>query len=91
MSGPESTKENPTDKGPFAARVDTRGLQCPLPVLKAQKALAGVAPGALVEVLATDPLARIDLPHLARDNGHALLSAEETAGVWRFVLRAGAG
>ncbi|RDE07593.1 sulfurtransferase TusA family protein [Pelagibacterium lacus] len=52
--------------------VDARGLKCPLPVLKAEKALDLAPSGALVVVLATDPVARIDIPLYCRQNGHAV-------------------
>lgn len=51
--------------------LDARGLKCPLPVLAMEKRLAGLSPGAALEVLATDPVARIDIPLYCRQNGHA--------------------
>ena len=51
--------------------VDARGLKCPLPVLKMEKRLEGLAPGAELMVLATDPIARIDIPLYCRQHGHA--------------------
>jgi tRNA 2-thiouridine synthesizing protein A len=51
--------------------VDARGLKCPLPVLKMEKRLAALPPGALLVVLATDPMARIDIPLYCHQNGHA--------------------
>lgn len=50
--------------------IDARGLKCPLPVLKLEKWLAAAPPGARVLVLATDPMARIDIPLYCRQNGH---------------------
>lgn len=67
--------------------LDVTGLKCPLPVLKARKALNGMAPGALLEVLATDPAAGLDFRHFAKQSGHALLVAETEGEVLRFVLR----
>jgi tRNA 2-thiouridine synthesizing protein A len=68
--------------------LDTRGLNCPLPVLKANKALRGMAPGATLTVLATDPAAVKDFPAYAEETGHTLLSSEAAeGGVYRFVLR----
>ena len=66
--------------------LDVRGLKCPLPVLKARKAIAGIPVGALLEVLATDPAAMLDFRHYARQSGHTLVSAEEGAEL-RFMLR----
>jgi tRNA 2-thiouridine synthesizing protein A len=50
--------------------IDARGLKCPLPVLKMEKRLAVLPPGARLIVLATDPMAKIDIPLYCRQNGH---------------------
>ena len=49
--------------------IDARGLKCPLPVLKAEKALAGMSESIDLEILADDPVARIDIPLLAQKRG----------------------
>jgi tRNA 2-thiouridine synthesizing protein A len=54
--------------------LDTRGLLCPLPVLRAQKRLAHMNAGAVLRVLASDPLARLDFPRFCEESGHRLLS-----------------
>ncbi|MBR9763988.1 MAG: sulfurtransferase TusA family protein [Rhodobacteraceae bacterium] len=69
--------------------IDARGLRCPLPVLRAQKALRALPPGALLRLLADDPMARIDLPHFCAEAGHALLSTEEVGSAFRFLIRRG--
>ena len=51
--------------------VDARGQKCPLPVLKAEKALAGLKAGGALTVLATDPMAKVDIPLFCRQQGHA--------------------
>lgn len=56
------------------AELDAIGLECPLPVLKARKRLSAMRPGERLLVLATDPMAAIDLPHLCTEDGHTLLS-----------------
>jgi len=63
-------------------RLDLSGLACPLPVLRANKALRALPPGALLEVRATDPAALKDFPAFAEETGHALLSvtADRTPG-----------
>ncbi|MCC7319380.1 MAG: sulfurtransferase TusA family protein [Rubellimicrobium sp.] len=72
--------------------IDARGLLCPLPVLRARKVLLALPEGALVRVLATDAMARIDLPHFCAGAGHAHLSLEEGAeGVQVHLIRRGAG
>ena len=66
--------------------LDVRGLKCPLPVLKARKAIKNVPEGGLLEVLATDPAAMLDFRHYCNQSGHELVSAEDGA-VLRFVSR----
>lgn len=69
-------------------RLDVRGLLCPLPVLKARKALSGLPSGAVLELEATDPAAVIDVPHFCNETGHTLLSqSEEEDGLYRFRIR----
>ena len=67
--------------------LDVQGLTCPLPVLKANKALRGLPPGARLTVLATDPATTKDFPAFCRETGHELLSAAEAEGIYRFELR----
>ncbi len=68
---------------------DARGLVCPLPVLKARKRLAALAPGDRLIVLATDPKAPRDFAHFCEAGGHRLLSSEELEGVFRIVVEKG--
>ena len=56
------------------AAVDAIGLNCPMPVLLARKALAKLPVGGRLTVIATDPLAGLDIPNLVREDGHVLLS-----------------
>ena len=71
-----------------AATLDTKGLLCPLPVLKARRALKPLAPGAVLEVLATDPGAVQDFEHFCKTTGCELLAFSELAdGVLRFRLK----
>ncbi|PTW49944.1 sulfurtransferase TusA family protein [Rhodovulum kholense] len=73
--------------------IDVRGLKCPLPVLRARKALAGLAPGGLLRLRADDPVAVIDIPHFCREAGHALIAAEDddqdSAGATLYLIRKG--
>jgi tRNA 2-thiouridine synthesizing protein A len=66
--------------------VDARGHRCPTPSLKLQKAMREAAPGARLTLLATDPMARIDVPHLMAGLGGAIVSIEETDGVLTIVV-----
>ena len=65
---------------------DLKGLKCPLPALKAGKRLAALAPGSVLTVETTDPLAVIDIPHLCQEAGHRLITSEATATGHRFVI-----
>ena len=67
--------------------LDTSGLKCPLPVLKAKKALKSLAAGERLTVIATDPGAMKDFPHFCEASGDVLESAEEADGVLTFVIR----
>lgn len=75
------------------AELDAIGLECPLPVLKARKRLSAMRPGERLLVLATDPMAAIDLPHLCTEDGHLLVSrsSEERHGmaVLAFLVERG--
>jgi tRNA 2-thiouridine synthesizing protein A len=65
--------------------LDARGLLCPLPALKARRALAALAPGDTLVVLATDPEAPVDVGALAAEGGHGFEVAREADG-WRLTL-----
>jgi tRNA 2-thiouridine synthesizing protein A len=68
--------------------LDATGLLCPLPVLKARRALKSVPAGGLLEVLATDPGAVKDFEHFCQTTGCELLAAsEQEGGVLRFLLK----
>ena len=66
--------------------LDTRGLSCPLPVLKARKRLLAMRPGERLVVLATDPKAPQDFVHFCAESGHALLESGEADGAFRLVV-----
>jgi len=66
---------------------DLRGLKCPLPVLRTGKALAGMAPGDVLIVSCTDPLAGIDIPNLLRQTGDTLEETRNEARVLTFRIR----
>jgi tRNA 2-thiouridine synthesizing protein A len=61
--------------------VDARGHRCPTPSLRLGKALRVAGPGARLRLLATDPMARIDVPHLMAGLGGRVVSIEEADGV----------
>ena len=61
--------------------VDARGHRCPVPSLRLRKALHGAAPETRVTLLATDPMARIDVPHLMAELGGRVISIDDSAGI----------
>ncbi len=65
--------------------IDCRGLKCPLPVLKLEKRVEAAAPGTVLVVLATDPMAKIDIPLYCRQHGHACVVSVE-GEVLRFEV-----
>ncbi|ASP18045.1 sulfurtransferase TusA family protein [Neisseria sp. 23W00296] len=67
--------------------LDVKGLKCPLPILRAKKALAALASGEVLTVEATDAGAPDDFAAFCRQTGHALLASDEADGVFRMVLR----
>ncbi len=69
--------------------LDLRGLKCPLPALLARKALGQASPGALLTVLADDPLAAVDIPHMCHGEGHRLEGVSERDGARAFAIRCG--
>jgi tRNA 2-thiouridine synthesizing protein A len=69
------------------AELDCEGLLCPLPVLRARKRLASLAPGQVLRVTATDPMAAIDLPHFCAEAGHALLATTTAGGISTYLIR----
>jgi tRNA 2-thiouridine synthesizing protein A len=66
--------------------LDTKGLACPLPILKAKKALAELPKGATLEVLATDPGSKPDFTAFCEATGNRMLEQSEEGGVYRFVI-----
>ena len=67
--------------------LDVKGLNCPLPVLRANKALRSMPEGARLRVLATDRAAVADFQSYCQETGHALLAWSEENGVLSFLIR----
>ncbi len=67
--------------------LDARGLTCPLPVLKATKAIKTLPAGGTLEVLATDPGSVPDFEALCLRGSHTLLESTHEAGVYRFLIQ----
>ena len=71
--------------------LDVKGLNCPLPILRAKKALKDMPTGATLQVLATDPGAVKDFEAFSRSTGHELMEWSQTDGIYRFLLKKKAG
>lgn len=67
--------------------LDTTGLTCPLPILKAKKKLSELPKGATLEVLATDPGSVSDFRAFCDTTGNALLEHGQSGGIYRFLIR----
>ena len=76
----------PAGDPPVARTLDCRGLICPLPVLRARKALMALAPGAVLEVWTSDPGALRDMPAFCQETGHRLLAMERVADTTLFRI-----
>ncbi|WP_343079080.1 sulfurtransferase TusA family protein [Ostreiculturibacter nitratireducens] len=67
--------------------LDARGLNCPLPILKAKKALKELPTGGTLEIQATDPGAVKDFEAFCRTTGNELLSSNAEGGIYTFVIK----
>lgn len=67
--------------------VDARGLLCPLPVLKLRKKLKSVPSGTLLQLLATDPAAVVDVPHFCMESGHELVEINDDGTATTYSVR----
>jgi tRNA 2-thiouridine synthesizing protein A len=72
-------------------QLDTSGLNCPLPVLKARKVLIGMQPGETIEVITTDPMSVVDMPVFCAQAGHIIVGEEKQDGRFVFTIERGAG
>jgi tRNA 2-thiouridine synthesizing protein A len=69
--------------------LNLRGLKCPLPALRARKALSKMPTGDMLVVECTDPLTEIDIPNLVRETGDALEDKSQDGDVLVFRIRKG--
>ena len=67
--------------------LDAKGLNCPLPILKAKKALKSMEGGKILEVLSTDPGSVADFAAFCRTTGNELVEQEEADGIWTYLIR----
>ncbi len=71
----------------FDKEIDTRGLNCPLPILRTKKTLAEMTSGQVLKVLATDPGSVKDFQAFSRQTGNELLSQSEDGGEFIFFMK----
>jgi len=67
--------------------LDAKGLNCPLPILKAKKALKTMDGGKTLEILSTDPGSVADFAAFCRTTGNELVEQSEEGGVWTYLIR----
>ncbi len=67
--------------------LDAKGLNCPLPILKAKKALKGLADGDVLKIESTDPGSVADFAAFARQTGNELVSSESAGDVYTFEIK----
>jgi len=71
----------------FDLEVDAKGLNCPLPILKAKKALSAVESGQIVKIISTDPASRRDFEAFARQTGNAIVAQDQADNIFTFFLK----
>lgn len=89
MNEPGSVRidtEDPTASAPFTL-LDLSGLRCPVPIVRLNAAIRDLAPGAGLEVRATDPAFELDVQAWCRRTGHALVELQKSPGVLVARLR----
>jgi tRNA 2-thiouridine synthesizing protein A len=71
----------------FDVEVDATGLNCPLPILKAKKALSELTSGQVLKVISTDPGAKRDFEAFARQTGNELIAHSQAGDALSFYLK----
>ena len=71
----------------FDEELDASGLNCPLPILRAKKALAGMDAGKVLHIIATDPGSVKDFEAFAKQTGNELLESKEVGGKYEFLIK----
>lgn len=74
----------------MTTRLDLTGLKCPLPVLKARRALSRLEAGQLIEICCTDPMAVIDIPHMVERDGDRIMRSDHESSQLVFLIEKGA-
>jgi tRNA 2-thiouridine synthesizing protein A len=76
-------------EGDSEETLDVSGLLCPLPVLKARKVLERLRRGRILKVVATDPMAAVDMAHFCSEQGHTLLAQDRQGATLTFMIERG--
>ncbi len=71
----------------FDQELDASGLNCPLPILRAKKSLAGIASGQILHIIATDPGSIKDFEAFTKQTGNELLESKEEGGKFYFLIK----
>ena len=71
----------------FDEELDASGLNCPLPILRAKKSLAGMSSGQVLHIIATDPGSVKDFEAFAKQTGNELMSSNEEGGKFTFLIK----
>ncbi len=71
----------------FDGFLDTKGMNCPLPILKTKKAVEGLSKDQVLKVETTDPGSKNDMPSWAKRTGNEILKMEEEAGTFTFFIK----
>lgn len=73
----------------FDQELDARGLNCPLPILRAKKAINGLESGQVLRIIATDPGSVKDFEAFAKQTGNVLMDSSESGGEFTFLMKKG--
>ncbi len=73
----------------FDQELDARGLNCPLPILRAKKAINGLDSGQILRIIATDPGSVKDFEAFAKQTGNELMESAEAGGEFTFLMKKG--
>jgi tRNA 2-thiouridine synthesizing protein A len=71
----------------FDQELDASGLNCPLPILRAKKSLAGMSAGQVLHIIATDPGSVKDFEAFAKQTGNELMESIEEGGKFKFLIK----
>jgi tRNA 2-thiouridine synthesizing protein A len=71
----------------YDEELDASGLNCPLPILRAKKALGGIESGKVLRIIATDPGSVKDFEAFAKQTGNTLLESKEASGKYEFLIK----